>query len=134
MYSYNMENPVNSSLIDSRLDPFKERDNDQEGDMKNLEHGNENNSSESDYKENKEQYIHELEAEEEMPMVEANVPLVSDKNVTDTQLVGVHPEADPEKEQILPQESDETPLRRSHRTRKKVKHLGLPTSDDEAVA
>ncbi|XP_045027522.1 LOW QUALITY PROTEIN: ATP-dependent RNA helicase DRS1-like [Daphnia magna] len=125
MYSYDMENPVASSLIDSPLDPFKERDNDQDGDMKNLEHGNENNSSESDDEENKEQDIHELETEEKMPMVEANVPLVSDRNVTDAQLVGVHPEAEPEKEkeQMLPQENDEAPLRRSRITCKKVKAL-----------
>lgn len=136
MYSCNMENPVASSLTDSLLDPFKERDNDHDGDMKNLEHRKENNSSESDYEENKEQDIHELEAEEEMPMLEANVPLVIDRNVTDAQLVGVHPEAKPEneREQMLPQENDEAPLRRSHRTRKKVKRLGLPTSDDEAMS
>ncbi len=136
MYSYDIENPVASSLIDSPIDPFKERDNNQDADMKNLEHGNENNSSESDYEENKEQDIHELEAEEEMPMDEANVPLVSDRNVIDAPLVGVRPEAEPEneREQMLPQENDEAPLRRSRRTRKKVKRLGLLTSDDEAMS
>ena len=53
MYSYNMENPVVSSLIDSPLDPFKERNSDQDDDMKNLEHGIENNSSKTDYEENR---------------------------------------------------------------------------------
>jgi hypothetical protein len=42
--------------------------------MKNLEHGMKN-SSESDNEENKEQDIHEVEAEEKMPIVEANFPL-----------------------------------------------------------
>ncbi|EFX66141.1 hypothetical protein DAPPUDRAFT_116680 [Daphnia pulex] len=130
MYSYNIENPVSSSLNDSQLDPFKERDNDQDADMKNLEHGNENNSSESDYEENKERDIHELGAKEEMPIVEANVQLVSERNVTNAPLVGVHPEVEPENErgQMLPQENNEAPFaeafpRRSRRTRKNVKRL-----------
>lgn len=98
--------------------------------MKNLEHGNENNSSESDYEENKERDIHELGAEEEMPIVEANVQLVSERNVTNAPLVGVHPEVEPEneREQMLPQENNEAPFaeafpRRSRRTRKNVKRL-----------
>jgi hypothetical protein len=36
MYNYNIKNPVASSLNDSPLDPFKERDNIQDADMKNL--------------------------------------------------------------------------------------------------
>ena len=60
-------------------------------------------------------------------MVDADVPLVNDRNFANAQLVGIHPEAESENEgePVTPQDNAEAPLRRSRRTRKKVERLGI---------
>ena len=71
-----------------------------------------------------------------MPMVDADVPLVNDRNVDNAKLVGIHPEAESENEgePVPPQNNAEAPLRRSRRTRKKVERLGVLASDEEAMS
>jgi hypothetical protein len=127
MYSNNMENPVASSLIDSPLDPFKEKDYDQDDNMDEPEHQIVNNSPEPI---RQQQDFVELEAGEEMPMVDADVPLVNDRNVANAQLVGIHLEAESENEEepVPPQYNAEAPLRRSRSTRKKVLVCWHPTT------
>lgn len=128
--------PVASSLIDSPFDPFKERGCDQDDNMDEPEHEVGNNSAEPDRQENEQRDFFELEAGEEMSMVDADAPLVNDRNFVNAQLVGIHPEAEPENERepIPPQGNAVAPLRKSRRTRKKVKRFGVPASDDEAMS
>ena len=80
----------------------------------NLKHEIENNSRKSDYHEHEEQYLDDLQGQQEIPIFSPNVQLIGDRNSLDAKLVGVqtvHPEIEPKNkiESILPQENDEDP-------------------------
>ena len=95
-------------------------------DMDIAENGEGHNDAEPD------NHVDPAQGDVEMPMDDANEPLVGDGNVADSQLVGAHPEADP-----LLGPAAQT-LRRSTRNlfpkySKKKQLLGLPTTDDEGI-